>query len=78
MYSYINVDRGCPQRDLTTKYHKEISIAPLWSADEFKLAVFTVPTKALACSMTCDPYQPTKFKGYIRVFTYVGVGYLIY
>ena len=74
MYSYLNVDRGFLQRGLTTKCHMKISVAPLWSAVEFKLAVFTVPAKALACSMTCDPCQPTKFKGYIRVFIYVGAG----
>ena len=56
----------------------KISVDPLCSAVEFKLAVFTVPTKALASSMICDPCQPTKFKGYIRVFIYVGAGYLTY
>ena len=53
-------------------------IGPPCTAGKFKLAVFTVPAKALACAMTCGPYQPTKFKGYIRVFIYVGVGYLIH
>ena len=78
MYSYLNVDRGFLKRGLTATYHKEISIAPLWSAVEFKLTVFTVPTKAFACSMTCEPCQPTKFKAYIRVFIYVGAEYLIH
>ena len=41
---------------------------------KFKLAVITVPAKALECAITCDPCQPTKFKGYIRVFIYVGTG----
>ena len=78
MYSYLNVDRGFLQRGLTTENHIQISLGPLWLLFKFKLAVFTVPAKALACVMTCDPSQPTKFKGYIRVFIYVGAGYLIH
>ena len=45
---------------------------------KFRLAVFKVPTKVLACAMTCDLCQPTKFKGYIQVFIYVGAGHLIH
>ena len=51
---------------------------PIWSAMEFKLAVFTVLPNIWACSVTHDPCQPTKFKGYSRVFIYVGAGHLIY
>ena len=54
------------------------SLDPLCLLFKFKLAVFTVPAKALACSMTCDSCQPTKFKEYMRVFIYVGTGYLIH
>ena len=50
---------------------------PPCTAGKFKLAVFTVPTNALTCALTCDPCQPTKFEGYIKVFIYVGAGYLI-
>ena len=78
MYSYLNVDRGFLQRGLTAISHNQTSLDPLWSAVKFRLAVFTVPAKVLACSMTCDPCQPTKFKGYIRVFIYLGAGYLIH
>ena len=53
-------------------------IGPPCTADKFKLAVFTLPVNALACAMTCDPCHTTKFKGYIRVFIYVGAGYLIH
>ena len=52
------------------------SIDPPCTAGKFKLAVFSVPTKALA--LTCDSCQSTKFKGYIREFIYVGTGYLIH
>ena len=55
-----------------------MSTGPPCTAGKFKLAVFTVPTNALACSMTCDPCQPTKFKGYLRVFIYVGAGHPIH
>ena len=75
MYSYLNVDRGFLQRGLNAMNHTKISIHPCWSAVKFKMAVFTVPAKALACSMTCDPCQPTKVKGYISVFIHVGAGY---
>ena len=78
MYSYLNVDRGFLQRGLNAINYAKISIDTLWSAVIFKLAVFPVPTKTLVCSMTCDLCQPTKFKGYIRVFIYVGAGYLIH
>ena len=40
------------------------TIGPICSAVKFKLAVFTVPAKALACPVTCDPCQPTKYQGY--------------
>ena len=76
MYSYLNADRGFLQRGLNAKQHGQVSIDPLWLLFKFKLAVFTVPAKALACAMTCDPCQPTKFKGYIRVFICVCTGYL--
>ena len=51
---------------------------PPCTAAEFKLVVFTVPANALACALTCDSCQPTKFKGHPRAFIYVGDGYLIY
>ena len=81
MYSHLNVDRGFPKRGLNTINHGNINTKSLDLLSlllKFKLAVFTVPIKALACAMTCDPCQPTKFKGYIRVFIYVGGGYLIH
>ena len=81
MYSYLNVDRGFPQGGLNGKIMKFVntnSLDLLSLLFKFKLAMFTVPTKALACSMTCDPCQPIKFKEYIRVFIYVGAGYLIH
>ena len=64
MYSYLNVVRGFLQRGLKTEYHVKTSVDPLWSALKVKLTVFKVPAKDLACSMTCDPCQPTIFKGY--------------
>ena len=66
MYSYLNVDRGFPQRGLIAINHENIntkSLDLLSLLFKFKLAVFTVPTKAMACSMPFDPCQPTKFKG---------------
>ena len=55
-----------------------ILIGPPCTAGKFKLVVFTVPAKALAYAMTCEPCQPITFKGYVRVFIYVGAGYLIH
>ena len=45
------------------KIPSKTTLDPICSAVKFKLAVFTVPAKALACSMSCDLCQPTKFKG---------------
>ena len=56
----------------------QILVDHMCSAVKFKLAVFMFPAKALECSMIYDPCQPTKFKGYIRVFIYVGAGYIIH
>ena len=64
MYSYLNADNGSIQVGEILENHQKSSIGPMCSAIKFKLAVFTVPAKALACSMTCDPCQPMKFKGY--------------
>ena len=61
--------------------HKKLltnSIGPPCTVARFKLAVFTSLANALACALTCDPCQPTKFKGHPRVFIYIGIGYLIY
>ena len=45
---------------------------------KLKLAVNTGPAQTQACSVTCDPYQPTKFKGYRRVLLFMGAGHLIH
>ena len=64
MYSYLNAGRGSIQVGEILENHQQCSIGPTCSAIKFKLAVFTVPTKALACPVTYDPCLPTKFKGY--------------
>ena len=38
-------------------------VDPLWSGVKFKLAVFTVPSKALACSVTCAPANLLNLRG---------------
>ena len=45
---------------------------------KFKLAVGTEYTKQRTCSVICDPFQTTKFKGYRWVLSYVGAGHLIH
>ena len=78
MYSYLITDGGLlPGSSNHTKSYLN-QTGPPCTAGKFKLAVFTVLTKALACAMTCDHCQPTKFKGYIKVFIYVVTGYLIH
>ena len=72
MYSYLILARGLLPESLGTKISSKCTVA------EFKLAVFTVPAYAMACALTCDCCQPTKFKGHPRAFIYVGDGYLIY
>ena len=58
---------GPSRKGKLRKKHMKISditaIDPICIAVKFKLAVFTVPAKALAFSVTLDPCQPTKFKG---------------
>ena len=78
MYCYLISDAGLLPGRLTTQNCQQNSIGPPCTVAKFKLAVFTVPANALACALTCDPCQPTKFKGHPRVFMYVGVGYPIY
>ena len=77
MYSYLITDGGASSREFNYRKSYFKQTGPPCTAGKFKLAAFTVPANALACAMTCDPYQPNKFKGYIRVFIYVGTGYLI-
>ena len=66
MYSYLNAGRGIIQVEEILENHQKYSIgpSPISYTIKFKLAVYTVPTKALACSMACEPCQPIKFKGY--------------
>ena len=69
---------GASSREFTQRKSYLNQTDPLCTVAKFKLAVFTVPAHTLACALTCDPYQPNKFKGYLRVFIYVGTGYLIH
>ena len=78
MYSYLSTDGGLLPGSFNCTKSNLNQTGPPCTAGKFKLAVFTVPAKALACAMTYDPCQPTKLKGYIRVFIYVGAGYLIH
>ena len=72
MYSYIITGGGASSREVNCTKSYLNQTGPPCTAAKFKLAMFTVPAKALACAIPCDPSQPTKFKGYIRVFIYVG------
>ena len=79
MYSYLNIGRGHHPGRINLKNHQIYKHKnPTCPAVKFKLAVFTVPANAWACSVTCDPCQPTKFEGYRGVFIYVGNGHLIH
>ena len=69
---------GVSSREFTQRKTYLDQTDPPCTIAKFKLAVFTVPGNALACELTCDPCQPTKFKGYLRVFIYVGAEYLIH
>ena len=82
MYSYLNVGRWYhPGRKYLENYqissHK-LKIYSTCATNKFKLAVFTVAINTWACSVTRDPCQPTKFKGYRRVFMYDGTEHLIH
>ena len=67
MYSYLIMDWGLlPVSLFTQKHNQSQQVLPVLFANS-KLAVFTIPANAL----TCDPCQPTKFKGYLRVFIYI-------
>ena len=80
MYSYLNIGREVHPDRINLENHQnnqQHTLDLISLLLKFKLEVFTVPTKALACSMTCDPCQPNTFKGYWRVSIYVGAGYLI-
>ena len=48
------------------------------AAFKFKLIVCTVCAKCYACSVTCDPYQPTILKGFRWALLYIGTVYLIH
>ena len=78
MSCYLITDGGLLPGSLIMEKTCTKQIGPPCTAGKFKLAVLTVPTNALACAVICDPCQPTKFKGYLRVFIYVGAGYLIH
>ena len=63
MYSYLDVGRWFNQIGLIQqiiKYTNVNNLIPMWFTIKFKLALFTVPAHAWACSVTCDPCQPTK------------------
>ena len=77
MYSYL-ISAG--HLFLGDKYRNSLwnTTCPPCTTAEFKLAVFTVPANALACALSCDSCQPTKFKGHPRAFIYVRDGYLFY
>ena len=77
MYSYLITDWGLLPGTLNCTKSYLNQTGPPCTAGKFKLAVFTVPAKPLACAMTCDPCQPTKFQRYIKVFIYVGARYQI-
>ena len=72
MYSYLITDGGLLPVSLNHKKSYLNQTGPPCTAGKFKLAVFTVPAKSLACAMTCYPCQPTKFKGY-KGYSYMWV-----
>ena len=59
MYSYLDVGRGYhPGRINLKKFIKYVNTNtsdPTRPAVKLKLEVFTVPTNAWACLVTCDP-----------------------
>ena len=64
--------------DKTLNFFSQITHMSYMACCQLQTGSFAGPTKAWACLVTCDPCQSHKFKGYRRVFIYVGAGHLIH